>query len=122
MCTLTNFSSDCNNALLRCLGWAGADKLLTPLIPGLLDLHSDLLDTLITTKDTPVPVLKLLAQKLFERDDDQSTHLLLAMHQRHLDLIQSSINEMVGSDDELKAKLEKKLMSLTTVSRSYSYL
>lgn len=108
---------DYEKAVKRCLAWKGADKLLVPLLPGLLDIQEyEILDTIVTSTTVPATVVKSLGQLLLTRDDEKSMQLLSSIYQRHLDLLQLSNDDVEGTDSRLVLEVEKKLTNLTAVS------
>lgn len=113
--------SGCEEALQASLEYAGIEKILIPLVPTLITIENNaIVEILISSKRTPKIVLEAVAQQLVLSADGNSSRTLSTMHQRHLGLLQSSIDAVAGKDDALKEKLVQEIHKLSAVGYHHS--
>ncbi|KAA1474189.1 hypothetical protein DENSPDRAFT_781033 [Dentipellis sp. KUC8613] len=123
---------DLDSALVETFSWAGSEKLVGALIPGLFSTDTEaramtLLDALLIAPKTPSSVLKQIATVSVDRSisAESSTSqkavlrgLLSSLYQRHPIVFQDITQKMIEENEDLREAVEELSVSLTVTGSS----
>ncbi|KAI5117129.1 hypothetical protein M0805_007713 [Coniferiporia weirii] len=102
-------------ALCASLEWSSFDKVVIPMLGRLADKrteepYAEVLQLLLTTDGVPETVLKSLAKTFLVSTNGND--ILVAMHQRHPDVLQAGIDELILEGKGERSELDQLLLGL----------